>query len=80
MITLKRDKEIENYSYNEDLKPDAIVSSLKFSEELHHSFSYYNWDDGFEFPSLILQRLDCDLGTIRLILLLGVQILLEQMV
>ncbi len=66
MISFERNQVIENYFYNEDIDWKSIVSDLINSEEIHNSLSFYNWDDGFEYPTFIIQRPDCDFGTLRL--------------
>ncbi len=67
MITIERDREIAALFSVDNPHWISVVSELKNSEELHHSFSYYNWEHGFDFPSSVIDRSDCDLGTIRMI-------------
>ena len=67
MISQDRNRAIENLFYGDLAESSnwrSIVDQLRNAEELHHALSFYNWDDGFELPQLILERPDCDLGTI----------------
>lgn len=67
MITYERQKELKELFDSSGEDWQRVVDSLVNAEELHYSFRLYNWDNGFEFPTLVLEREDCDLGTIRMI-------------
>ncbi|MEI3605171.1 DUF4274 domain-containing protein [Pseudogracilibacillus sp. SE30717A] len=55
---------LEQLLYNTD--KDYVVSKLKNTDNsllLHYYAAYYNWNNGFEIPTVILDNETCDLGT-----------------
>ena len=64
MIKWQRVHEIDDLMNIEDINWAEICCQLKNSEELHYAMTLFNWDDGVDFPLLVLKRSECDLGTI----------------
>ena len=64
MIKWQRVHEIDDLMNVEDIDWSSACSQLKNSEELHYAVTLFNWDDGVDFPLLVLNRPECDLGTI----------------
>ncbi|EKE77796.1 DUF4274 domain-containing protein [Gallaecimonas xiamenensis] len=64
MIKWQRVHEIDDLMGSEDISWIEVCRRLKNSEELHYAMTVFNWDDGVDFPVLILKRPECDLGTI----------------
>ena len=64
MLNDKEKNQIQSYEGNENLK--KWVKSIKESENpffLRESAKIYNWDDGFELPTVIANNTFCDKGT-----------------
>ena len=66
MIVWKRAHEIEDEINKENGSSKSLCDFLLNGEELHYAMTLYNWDDEYTFPILVLNRKDCDLGTILL--------------
>lgn len=65
-------EKIKEILYEENIK-NAVhkIREISDSKSLHILIDNYNWDDGFEIPSAVIENPYCDLGTALLIFYLA---------
>jgi len=55
---------VTNFIYNMSMKEKQVeIDRIEDSELLHVIMFNYNWDDGFEFPRLVLKNAKCEMST-----------------